>query len=130
MSSQMNLGHWDTAIVRSVFLVSVILPVYALFDMGMLGIWQEFRAVIMLGLLYYCIYLLLSALGWLLIGFPAHWLICRFGGGKLAWYVLIAVVFAAVMYVYFEFAGAATFGLAALLQALLFRYYAYKPVTG
>jgi len=123
----MALGRWGLAIICGVFLVS--LP-GALFFMVLAVTDNNDDKVAQLGgllLVYYASYGFLSLLGWLAIGMPVHWLVCKYGEGKNAWYVLAIVLFtlAACGLAGVGFGG--VLGTVALLQWSVFRFFVYRP---
>ncbi|AHI33498.1 hypothetical protein SAMN04487868_1425 [Marinobacter salarius] len=122
----MNLGNWDGGVLKAVLVASLIVPIYAVVEMGIPNSVDGLAGLGMFFLLFYSVYLLISIAGWVLVGFPAHWLICRFGGGRLVWYVIAVTMFTLAIYALAQFEAAIVFGLAALFQALLFKYYAYN----
>ncbi|RVT44999.1 hypothetical protein EMM73_14865 [Rheinheimera sediminis] len=121
----MNLGKWDSALFKSLFISSLIIPVIYLFGAN------EIQASYLFGflvtfLLYFGVFLLISLLGWLLIGFPTHWFICRFTSKAYFYYALIPGLFLGISY----FSKGPWFlGGIALAQALLFRYFVFKMKT-
>ncbi len=123
----MGLGRWAEAIIIAVFWVS--LPGALLFCVGV-GFPNTADKVAQLGgllLVYYAIYGFLSLVGWMVIGMPVHWLICKYGEGKNAWYVLAIVLFTIAACGFAGFGVGGILGTAALLQWSLFRYFVYRP---
>lgn len=123
----MELGNWDKAIIKTILLVSLIAPIYFLFAMGVprsLGYISNFAVIL---LMFYFNYLLMSVVGWAVVGLPVHWLISKYGGGKLIWYLLAVVLLTGLMVVTIKHPIALIYGAAALIQVLLFKYYVYKP---
>ena len=121
----MNLGEWDSALFKSLFTSSLLIPVVYLFGTSeiqgpdLFGFFVSF-------LLYFGIFVLISLLGWLLIGFPTHWLICRFTSKAYFYYTVIPGLFLGISY----FSKGPWFlGGIALAQALLFRYFVFKIKT-
>ena len=123
----MNLGNWDGAIIKAVLLASLIVPSYVVIELGIPSTVDELAGLGMFFLLFYSVYLLFSIVGWICVGFPSHWLICRFGGGRLVWYLIAVAAFSVAIYFVFQVEAAIVYGVAALIQAVLFKHYAYKP---
>lgn len=118
----MNLGNWDSAIVKSLFISSIFLPLVFILNSG------EKQTSDLLGLfvtllLYIGIFLLFSILGWLLIGFPTHYLICKFTNKSYLFYATFPLVFFCVS---FYTNGPWVLGVIALIQALLFRRFVFN----
>jgi len=115
------------AAIYAVLLVSLIFPAFSVFKgefggdswLDILGFW----------LFYYSVYLCLSLLGWLFVGWPCHLLIQRYGAGRLVWYLLAVVAFAiAVALLIYPIIGVVLGG-AALLQMLLFRLFCKRAIN-
>lgn len=71
--------------------------------------------------------MLFSLVGWLLIGFPVHWLICKYSSGSYFLYIAAAILLIGLLYSVFGVGdGAVILVFFALVQAVLFKYYAYK----
>ena len=123
----MNLGRWDSAVFKSVSIPAVLVLLYAIYETGFP---LDLDAVAGLGtfaMLFIGIYLIISLVGWLTIGFPVHWLICKYSSGSYFMYVVAAVLFSGLLFVVFGAVEvAAIYGFFALVQAVLFKYYAYK----
>lgn len=113
----MSLGNWDNAIIKSLFISSTFLPAVFILTSGdieasdILGLFVTF-------LLYFGVYLLFSILGWLLIGFPIHWLVCNYTNKSYLYYALLPSGFILAS-LYYQ--GPWVLGVIALIQALLFR---------
>ena len=69
----MDLGHWDTAIIRSVFVSSLLLPAFHLIHIGGFQV-SEILGLLVFFLLYIGVFLLASIAGWVVVGLPVHWL--------------------------------------------------------
>ncbi|HEA15278.1 MAG TPA: hypothetical protein ENH88_02250, partial [Pseudoalteromonas prydzensis] len=74
-------------------------------------------------LLYIGVYLLISIAGWLVIGFPLHFVISKYTNGSYLYYAALPIVFVIPCLFY---KGSLLLGLAALFQALIFRFFVYK----
>lgn len=122
----MNLGEWDSAVIKSILFVGFLIAFLNLF-MGLFpSSPDDIFGLIVFFFLYIGIYILISIIGWLFIGFPIHWLACKYTSGSYFYYLVLPVLF-------FILAllgdGSILFSLAPLLQALLFRFYVYRGVT-
>jgi hypothetical protein len=119
----MDLGRWATAIISAVFLVSLPGALYLCVSVGLPNTADKVAQLGGLLLVYYAIYGFLSLVGWMVIGMPVHWLICKYGEGKLVWYLL---VMAAVVGLIVGVGISGFMGAVALMQLFLFRYFAYR----
>tara|TARA_B100002003_G_scaffold225166_1_gene231014 strand:- start:458 stop:721 length:264 start_codon:yes stop_codon:yes gene_type:complete len=81
----MNLGSWDRGVLKAVLVASLIVPIYVIVEVGIPNSGDWLAGLGIFFLLFYSVYLLFSIAGWALVGFQAHWLICRYGGGRLVW---------------------------------------------
>ena len=120
----MNLGQWDKGVIKAILITSLIVPAYALVELGIPDSLDALAGLGMFFLLFYSVYLLFSVIGWVFVGFPSHWVICKFGSGRLVWYLFAVGLFSMVIYFTFK-EVAVVYGMAALAQALLFKHYAY-----
>jgi hypothetical protein len=118
----LNLGSWDSAIIRSLFISSIFLPLVAILNSGKLQ-FSDILGLFVSFLLYIGVFLLISILGWLFIGFPTHWVICKFTNKSYLFYALFPSVFICLS---FYFNGQWMLGVIALIQALLFRRFVFN----
>ena len=127
----MNLGKWHSAIIKSISLTAFFVLVYATYEIGLPVSLDALAGFGMFALLFIGVYLLFSVFGWLLVGFPAHWLICKYSSGSYFFYIVAALLFTVAVYFFAGVSEAAfIYGFFALIQALLFKYYAYsQPKT-
>lgn len=123
----MSLGNWVKAIIKAIFITSLIAPVFFLVWTGIPSSLDELSVLAVILLIFYINYLLMSAVGWACVGFPTHWLICKYSNGRLVWYVLAVALITLAMSLIFQHPVAFIYGAAALIQVLLFKYYVYKP---
>jgi hypothetical protein len=122
-----NLGHWDKAIIKSIFYTAFLVLLYAAYEIGIPSNLDSIAGFGMLSLIFLGAYLLISIVGWLFIGFPVHWLICKYSNGNYLFYIFVALTFTLALYYWFSVLEIAiVYGSFALVQALIFRYYAYK----
>lgn len=127
----MNLGEWNSAIIKSISLTAFFVLVYAIYKIGLPLSLDALLGFGMFALLFVGVYLLFSVFGWFLVGFPAHWLICKYSNGSYFFYIVAALLFTVAVYFFtgvYEISF--LYGFFALIQALLFKYYAYiQPKT-
>lgn len=123
----MKLGQWDNAILKALFWVSLPGPLYFLVGIGLPNTAEELATLGGLLLVYYSIYGFISLVGWMVIGMPVHWLVCRYDGGKIGWYVLAIALVAAVVGITAGFYVGCFMAIVALLQLGVFRYFVYRP---
>lgn len=127
----MNLGNWNRALLRSIFQSAALLIIFAyvlktdLFSsVGDI----EFPVpavflVIIQFVFYVSVFLLCSIVGWMLVGFPIHWLVSRYTNRSYFYYALMPAVF---LFVSFFSSGPWLLGIVALAQALIFRFYVFQ----
>jgi len=119
-----NLGDWDTAIIKSISFVALGVAVCTMLSGSLPTTVNDFYGVIVSFLMFFGIYLVISIIGWLLIGFPIHWLISKYTkNGPYLFYILLPLCFVLLDLL---FNGSLLFSLVAFFQALTFRYWVYK----
>ncbi|TMO86320.1 hypothetical protein CWC12_14255 [Pseudoalteromonas ruthenica] len=106
-------------------LSSLLLPIFLLVEAGNLQA-SEIPGVIVTFLLYIAVFLLVSIIGWLLVGFPVHWLACKFGCTNYFFYMAIPVTFLLVSSMT---NGPWVLGLISSIQAFIFRYVVFINKT-
>jgi hypothetical protein len=122
-----NLGRWDTAIIKSIFYTAFLVLLYAAYEIGIPNNLDDITGFGMFSLIFLGAYLLISIVGWIFIGFPVHWLICKYSNGNYLFYIVVVLTFTLALYYWFSVLEIAIiYGSFALVQALVFRYYAYK----
>ncbi|ESP91473.1 hypothetical protein N483_18205 [Pseudoalteromonas luteoviolacea NCIMB 1944] len=121
----MVLGCWDSALFKSLFISSLFIPAAYLFDLYNSNdfLWSEVHSFFVLFLLYFCAFVLTSIVGWLFIGFPTHWLVCKFTSKNYVYYALLPGLFLCESLLT---NGPWLLAFIALTQALLFRFYVFK----
>lgn len=123
----MNLGRWDSAVFKSVSIPAILVLLYVVYETGFPLDLDAIAGLGTFAMLFIGVYLVISLLGWLIIGFPVHWLICKYSSGSYFMYVAAAVLFSGLLFAVFGVVElAAIYGFFALVQAVLFKYYAYK----
>ena len=122
---QVYLGDWDKAIVRSLLTSSLLLP--AIFLIGADNLQSsEIPGLIATFSLYIGVFLLVSIAGWLIIGFPVHWLACKYKKTNYLFYMVLPVTFSLVSG---TTNGPWILGVIASVQTLIFRYVVFKNKT-
>jgi hypothetical protein len=74
-----NLGNWDSALFKSLFTSSLLIPFAYLaysFQLNNLNL-SELAGLLVSFLLYIGVFILISLIGWIFIGFPIPCLLCR-----------------------------------------------------
>ncbi|PKM20295.1 MAG: hypothetical protein CVV11_01910 [Gammaproteobacteria bacterium HGW-Gammaproteobacteria-15] len=122
----MNLGDWDSAVVKSILFVGLIIAFLALFTGLFPKSLNDVVGLLVFFFLYIGVYILISIIGWLLIGFPIHWLACKYTNGSFFYYLVLPVIF--LMLALFN-DGPVLFSLAPVLQAFFFRYFVYRDLA-
>lgn len=118
----MGLGGWDDAILKSLLYVGLGIAIYALIN-SFTSSENDILGFVVTLLLYIGVYLLISIAGWLVIGFPLHFVISKYTNGSYLYYAALPIVFVIPCLFY---KGSLLLGLAALFQALIFRFFVYK----
>ena len=103
----MTLGKWDSAIIKSIYLTAFLVLVYAAFEIGIPERLSDLAGFGIFTLLFVCVYLVFSIAGWLIVGFPAHWLICKYSSGSYFLYVGVVLLFTLAVYLLTEVSEAA-----------------------
>jgi hypothetical protein len=119
-----NLGHWDKAIIKSLTWVGFGLLVMALFSTIPTTVTDSYSLAVSF-LMFFGVYLLVSIVGWLIVGFPTHWLICKFTNASYFYYIAVAILIALILYALIS-QDSILFSLTAFSQAVVFRFYVYR----
>lgn len=72
------------------------------------------------------VYVILSFAGWLAVGIPFHWAICKWLKPRYIYYTLAGFVVMLVLTILTNIQIGVFLGLPAVLQATIFRYYVFK----
>ena len=115
----MHLGNWDTAIIKSLFSVALGVVFFTIFSNSLPTTANDFYGLVISILMFFGVYLLISIIGWLLIGLPIHWLITKYTKGSYILYILLPLAFVILGLL---LNGSLLFSLVAFFQALTFRY--------
>jgi hypothetical protein len=118
-----NLGNWDVAVIKSLFSVALGVLLFSLFSSSVPTTANEFYGLVVSILMFLGVYFVISIIGWVLIGFPTHWLITKYTKGSYIFYILLPLVFVMLDLL---LSGSLLFSLVAFFQALTFRYWVHK----
>ncbi|GAB3003112.1 hypothetical protein [Psychrosphaera aestuarii] len=117
----------SSAVLRSILAPAVLIFFYSLYEMGIPRNLDSLLGFLMFSVLFFGMYFCFSMLGWVLFGFPAHWFITRFSNGGCIFYIVAAAIFTLMLAFFLGVIQAALiYGVFALCQALLFKYYLSK----
>jgi inner membrane protein involved in colicin E2 resistance len=119
----MPLGRWESAIVKSILIVGAVSACVIAFNYGLSLTLSGLHELISFLGLFALVYLVVSAAGWLLIGLPVHWVICKYTKGSYFTYIAAALSIDSIIWLLLGFEAAIFFGIAILFQVVVFRYY-------
>lgn len=74
-------------------------------------------------------YFSLSVVGWVLLGIPTHFAVCRWLSPKYQYYFMMCLLISVFLVVARGGSSSMIFVIAIFFQAGLFRYYVFKPKT-
>ncbi len=120
------MGNWDGAIIRSIGWVLLFVIAYSFYEMGFPVLDYpiiDFMAIVGL---FTSVYLAISIVGWLLIGLPFHWAICKWSTPKTIYYLFPGVLVVLALVVSINLDAGIVLGMAATMQSVVFRYYVFK----
>ncbi|XPF95293.1 hypothetical protein ACM9HF_04570 [Colwellia sp. RE-S-Sl-9] len=121
----MNTGNWDSAIIKSISYVSIIFSAYVwVIAKSTNDIFSSIGSLF----LYLSFYLFFSILGWLFIGYPMHWLICKYTNKHYGYYVLTAFPLGLLFYFVFPlfYYVFPMYYFMVAMQILIFRLFVFK----
>ena len=121
----MDLGHWDRAIIKSLSWVALGIISVTLVSGSIPTTANDLSGLIVSFLLFIGVYLLISIVGWLFIGFPTHWLICKFTDASYKFYFAVSIFVGLILYS-LNNQDSMLFAITAFSQAMIFRFYVYK----
>lgn len=110
----MNLGDWDSAVVKSILFVGLIIAFLALLTGLFPKSLNDVVGLFVFFFLYIGVYILISIIGWFFIGFPIHWLACKYTNGSFFYYLVLPIIFLLLALLN---DGSVLFSLAPVLQA-------------
>ena len=116
-------GEWDSAIIKSILYVGIGIAIWSLFTGLAPSSLKDVWGLLVVFFLYIGVYILISIIGWLVIGFPVHWFTTKYTNGSYLYYAALPLIFVIVGLFHHT---QLLLGLAALFQAVIFRYYLYK----
>jgi len=120
------VGNWDGAIIRSVGWVLLFVVAYSFYELGIPLFTYPINDFVAIFGLFVSVYLALSVAGWLVIGVPFHWVICKWAKPKYVYYLLAGAFVVVAIALFGGIEAGLVFGLAATFQALIFRFYVFK----
>ena len=117
----------SSAVLRSILAPALLIFFYVIYEMGIPRDLDSLLGFLMFLVLFFGMYFVFSIFGWFLFGFPAHWFITRYCNGSLIFYIFAAAIFTLALSCLLGVIQAALiYGVFALCQALLFKYFLYK----
>jgi hypothetical protein len=119
------MGEWGRAVFKSIGWTFLYIVLYLAYELGAPG-YSSIGSFLALMYFSAMIYLTFSFFGWLLIGFPIHWAICKWASPRFEYYPIGALLVNSILFATLGIESTPTFGVAILIQSILFRYYAYK----
>jgi hypothetical protein len=120
-----NLGNWDGAIIKSLSLVALGLMAVSFIPGQLPTTANDFSGLLVTFALFLGVYLLISVIGWLIIGFPTHWLICKYTNSSFVFYIVAALLVGCLLFLLTNH-DSMLFGITVFLQVIIFRYFVYK----
>ena len=120
----MDFANSITSAVKSIAWVSLFLFAYTLIEVPFdIDVGADYLDIVLLFLVFYIVF---SIAGWLLIGFPVHLAINKWGNKNYYLYPAIAFLFMVLVFVFSNLEAALVYGLSAVFQASIFSYYVFK----
>jgi hypothetical protein len=126
MFNQIDYGNWIKSIAKSVSLGFLVLVLYGLGMQVFQGEFFQAHENVLLLFISIVAYFGLSVSGWVLVGIPTHFAICRWLSPRYQYYALTCLVVSLVLVIFRGFANSAIFIVAIFIQAGLFRYYVFN----
>ena len=120
------MGNWDGAIIRCIGWVLLFVVVYSFYKLGIPLFTYPLQDFMAIFGLFVSVYLALSVIGWLTIGIPFHWAVCKWAKPKYVYYLLSGALVVVTIALFGGLEAGLVFGLAATFQALIFRFYVFK----
>ena len=121
----MNLGSWDSAIIKSLSWVALGIIVITLVMGSLPTTASDITGLFVSSLLFLSVYLLVSLVGWLCVGFPVHWVICKYANASFKISMVVSIIVSLTLY-FVQSQDSVLFALTSLSQAMIFRFYVYK----
>jgi hypothetical protein len=125
----MDYGNWKNSIVKSVSLGFLALVLYGLGVQIFQGMFFQAHENMLLLVISIPVYFGLSVSGWVLVGIPTHFALCRWFSPRYQYYALVCLIVSFVLVILRGFASSAIFIVVIFLQAGLFRYYVFSKKT-
>ena len=118
------MGSWDKAILKSIGWGLFLITAYYFYEVGFPNHSASDYAALFI--FFIGSYLVLSFGGWLLIGMPIHWYLCKTSKTGFIYYPLLALTLSIILLLITSFEAAIVLGGAAIFQASIFRHYVFK----
>lgn len=123
------MGPWQTALWQTIVVGYIPLLLFCVWmflgDPPSQKVVTYFLGVVVVTLAYY---LFFSVVGWLLVGLPSYWLVCRYAKARLEFAVIPLALFSIACYLTIGAAGL-VFSFAALVQCGLFCFLVSKSAA-
>ncbi|WP_459781687.1 hypothetical protein [Photobacterium sp. R1] len=118
------MGKWDSAMFRSIAIVGAL----AFLCITLLAVIDGYQRheFMMLITLYGGSYLVISLIGWFLLGLPIHYLLSRYSERSYMRYFLSGFLISVLLGLALNLRIGLFFGTFILAQDLLFRHFVYK----
>ncbi|WP_460052823.1 hypothetical protein [Sessilibacter sp. MAH2] len=125
----MNYGNWEKAILRSVVSGYILLGIWLfssqIIDGYIFNAAEQFLVIGIGSVTYWG----LSICGWVIIGIPVHFSLCKWANPEWRFYLYICSIVILLIWAIYGLFSALFFGAAILFQAGVFRYYVFKTKT-
>lgn len=124
-SADHQLGRWVSASLVSIAGVCLYIVALTYYEIGIPISAENMKSYATVFGIFLAGYIVFSLLGWLLIGLPVHWLLCKLKHPYFFIYPAISIIIFSMSTVLLTLESAAIFGIAATLQATLFRLFVF-----
>ena len=119
----MSTPSYESAIFKSVLWVGLPYLIVQFMAGLFSGSLKMFMVYLLGGLFIFFPYLIVSMIGWVTLGFPVHWLICKYAKPELWLYLTGVAAGSGLIYLAFGHYLAVPFAVVAGLQASIFWFY-------
>ena len=122
----MNVSNWIKSILLSVTSGYVVL-LLCFFGLQIVDgyIFNVSEQALFIGILSIA-YWVISAVGWILLGIPIHFLLCKYTPAKWRYYLYACSVIILLLWVFSSLFFALFWGTPVLFQAMVFRYFVFN----
>lgn len=122
----MPLGRWFSSTVIAILVTFLPFILVFLVQLDFQDIVDSLRRLTLASITLLVFFGVISLAGWCCFGWPTHYLSCRYGQGRVIWYLLAVAVFFIAMTLYSGLNVAIFFSVFALAQALVFRWRVFR----